>query len=115
MSGIPSTHPPMEELIGAFLDSADDFKNRITALEMAIDRQGIKRMKPGQLVDRDFCRDEHKELIDDLAKTNSDSNKGINGKIYASWVVLVFALSYFGMALREHGQLIHKLFEDMAK
>ena len=115
MSGIPSTHPPIEELIGAFLDSADDFKDRITDLEMAIDRQGIKRMKPGQLVDRDFCREEHKELIDELAQTNDHSNKNVNAKIYASWVVLVFALSYFGMAIKEHGQLIHDLMKEVFK
>ena len=100
---------PLDELISSFLESAEELKTRITEIEMAIDRQGIKRMKPGNLVDKVFCKVEHEELVKAMKELFQGFTKGVTFRIYASWVVLCLVLGGMGWAIKLNSGYIHEL------
>jgi len=106
---------PLDELIGSFLESAEELKTRITDLEGAIDRQGIKRMKPGVLVDKEFCKEEHHELIKSMEKLFGEFTHGVSIKIYASWLVLSLFVGGMGLVLKAHDGYIHEIMKVVFK
>ncbi len=100
---------PIDELISAFLESAEELKNRITDVENALDRQGVKEMKPGLLVDKDFCHTEHEDLIKSMKDLFDGFTKGISLRVYGTWAVLVIILGGMSWAIKGNAVFIHEL------
>jgi len=106
---------PVDELLRAFLDSAEDLKKRIDDVEKALDRQGLTKMRPGLLVDKDFCNSEHQELVGQMRELFKEFTKGITFRLYASWVVLVLIMSGVGICLKTHDAYIHEIMKLVFK
>ncbi len=107
--------PAIEELLRSFLDSAEELKKRIDDIEKALDRQGLTRMKPGLLVDKDYCHDEHAELVKSMTEVFRDFTRGVSFRLYASWVVLLLVLGGIGFCLKTHDQYLHELMKLVFK
>ena len=105
----------IEELIGAFLTSAEELKERISDVENALDRQGVKEMKPGLLVDKEFCSVEHANLVKAMRDLFNEFTKGVTVKIYATWLALVMVLGGMGYAVKLHDAYIHEIMKMVFK
>ena len=118
---------PIDELISAFLESAEELKkshanisNRITDIETTLNKQDLGEMKAGVLVTTEYCTVSHDTLERNVCgradalevsfcKKLGLFETSINRKIYASWLVLVVACSAIGWAVKTNSVFIHEL------
>ncbi len=105
------------EVIGNLLVSVESahkavgkMSEDVDTLKAVIDRQGLAELKPGMIVDKGFCDEEHGELKDHFCskatkleeifdKKYLDFTLGINSKSHSSWVVLVMIIGGMVTAL----------------
>ena len=104
----------LKPLLEAVLESVEETKNRLTEIERIIDRQGLSELKPGTVVDKDFCDVEHAELKDSVCGRASKLEKSTNSKIYATWVVLLAILTWFGTEISMHSKAISEIIKTLA-
>ena len=104
----------LKPLLEAVLESVEETKTRIAEIERVIDRQGLSDLKPGTVVDKDFCDVEHAELKDSVCGRASKLEKTTNGKIYATWLVLLAVLTWFGTEISMHSKAINEIVKMLA-
>ena len=135
---------PIDELISAFLESAEELKKisvettkRISDIENILSKQDLGDMKAGVLVTTDYCEKEHQVLENNVCgradrlevalskqmkilesasvQQMKDFILSINRKIYASWLVMVLAFGAIGFVLKTHDNHLYEILKVVFK
>ena len=100
-------------LVKAFLETAEDLKEKIDHVERVIEKQGLEALPPGQVVNKGYCKVEHKDLKDKVCASGAAIKKSVAAKIYATWAVLIFLLGWIGMELRAHSKVLLDITKEL--
>ena len=100
-------------LVEAFLASAEELKAKIEEVERVIDRQGLAALKPGTVVDKEFCDIEHDELKNHVCGRAKSLENRVGRRIWATWLALAMLLGWFGIELRAHSAILADLIKEV--
>lgn len=103
------------DLLRETLEANKIQQERLETIERILDRQGLAELKPGTLVDKEFCDVEHGKLTDHVCGRASGLEKSVNRKIYSSWSVLILIGGIIAKVLFDHEHQIVELGKQLAR
>jgi len=71
-------------------------EQKVQDIIIILEKQGLVDLSPGQLVDKDYCRDSHESLTCGIKNKVKELEKRVESKIRWAWIILIAVLGFYG-------------------